>query len=159
MIIYNFFKYLFLSIRYNNILNKVYRDENIIEGLSKLLDIELKKDWIGRVYGVINPWIRNGKFDKESIIFELGQDMPTNIMIEKYIMERLNIASMFIRNNNLFDMLTYEIKKIDEYDNYLLIIEPIPYIDMFKYGNKLTWLLIVLSSIVFIGLVVYKFII
>ena len=35
--------------------------------------------------------------------------------------------------NNLFDLLTYEIKKLDNYDNYLFIIKPITFDDCAKW--------------------------
>ena len=50
-------------------------------------------------------------------------------------MDRLNIASRFIQANNLFDLLTYKIEKIDEYDNYLFIIQPITWDDCKKYSK------------------------
>ena len=147
MIIYNFFKYLILSIQYNRILGKAIREENILHGLSIMLGAELSQDWIGRIYGVVNPYVKDGKFDPESIVTELGKDVPSEMAIEKFIMERLLIAQQFIRANNLFDLLTYEIKKLDDYENYLFVMEPIPYAELFTWAKRLGWLMLGLIGI------------
>lgn len=151
MILYHFFKYLWLSIKFNRILNKVYVDENILEGLSKTLGAELKQDWIGRVYTVINPFIVDGKYDPSKVITELGKDVPTHMVVEKFIMERFSIASRFIHANNLFDLLTYKIERLDEYENYLLVLYPLPYADLIIWSKRLGWLLLALL-IICIGL-------
>lgn len=150
MIVYNFLKYLILSIRYSRILNKVIREENILPGLSIMLGTELNQDWIGRIYGVINPYIKDGKFDPESIITELGKDVSSEMVIEKFIMERLSIAQQFIRANNLFDLLTYEIKRIDNNENYLFVMEPIPYEDLFTWTKRFGWLM---SGLMVVGII------
>ena len=120
MIIYRFFKYLFLNIKYTKILSKVYDNENIIENLSKLFKTQFKKDWIGRLYTVINPNLMGDDFDINTIIYEYDESGLNNYaFVERCIMSKLNIAQSFIQTNNLFDLLTYKIEKLDEYDNYL----------------------------------------
>ena len=150
MIIYNFIKYLILSIRYNRILQKVYQEEGILQGLSKMFGVELKQDWIGRVYTVINPYVVDGKYDPTSTVYELGNDNPTDQVVEKFIMERLNAARGFIRANNLFDLLTYKIERLDDYDNYLFVMYPIPYIDLAKWSK---WMIGLVSVLVVIGVI------
>ena len=150
MILFNFFKYLFLSIKYNRILQNVYREEGILEGLSKMFGTELKQDWIGRVYTVINPHVVNGKYDPSSTIYELGNDNPTEQSVEKFVMERLNAARGFIRAKNLFDLLTYNIERLDEYDNYLFVMYPIPYIDLAKWSK---WMIGLISLLVVAGVI------
>lgn len=148
MIIYNFIKYLILNIKYTNLLSKVYKEENLLNNLSQLFGSNFKKDWIGRVYTVINPNIFDGKFDNTTQIFEYNQNgLDNNIYIEQWIMNRFNIISQFIQTNNLFDLLTYKIEKIDDYDNYLLVLEPITLRDCIKYSKYFCILFIVLMII------------
>ena len=104
MILYRFLKNLWLSIKYARIINKVYKDEHILENLSKTLDCELKQDWIGRVYAVINPYVKNGVYSPAAEIYELGSDTPVQYVVEKYVLERLIAAQKFIQANNLFDI-------------------------------------------------------
>ena len=74
MIIYNFFKYLVLNIRYTSLLRKIYKDEKLIEKFSQLFDVEFRIDWIGRVYAVLNPNIINDKLDVNTQIFEYTEN-------------------------------------------------------------------------------------
>lgn len=145
MIIYRFFKYLFLNIKYTKILNKVYYDENIIGNLSSLFKSQFKKDWIGRLYTVINPNLLGDDFDINTIIYEYDENGLNNkSFVERWIMTRLNIVQSFIHVNNLFDLLTYKIEKLDEYDNYLFIVEPITLQDCLKYTKYFSILLVIL---------------
>jgi hypothetical protein len=90
-------------------------------------------DWVGRIYTVINPNILQDKLDTNTQIFEYGENgLSNNVYIEHWIMTKLNIAQNFIMANNLFDLLTYEIKRLDDYDNYLFIIKPITFDDFIK---------------------------
>lgn len=150
MIIFRFFKYLFLNIRYTRILNKVYEEENILNNLSSLFGTRFRKDWIGRIYTVINPNVLNNELDMTTQVFEYDENgLNNSAYVEKWIMEKLNIASSFIRANNLFDLLTYDIKKLDEYDNYLFIIQPITLQDCLKYSKYFT---ILMSILIVIGI-------
>jgi len=154
MIIYRFFKYLFLNIKYTKILSKVYDNENIIENLSNLFKSQFKKDWIGRLYTVINPNLLGDDFDINTIIYEYDESgLNNNAFVERWIMGKLNIAQSFIQTNNLFDLLTYKIEKLDEYDNYLFIIEPITLHDCLKYTKYFSILLTVLIVIGIICLI------
>lgn len=151
MIIYRFFKYLFLNIKYTKILKKIYKDENILYNLSTLFKSTFKIDWIGRIYTVINPNLIEGEFDTNSQIFEYDENGFNNdAYIERWVMGKLNIASNFIRANNLFDLLTYEIKRLDEYDNFLLIIQPITLSDCIKYTK---YFCILLTLLIIIGII------
>lgn len=148
MIIYRFFKYLILNIKYTKILNKIYEEENISQNLSMLFKSSFKKDWIGRLYTVINPNLLGEDFDINTIIYEYGEDGLNNkAFVERWIMTRLNIAQTFIQANNLFDLLTYDIKKLDDYDNYLFVIQPITLNDCLKYSKLFSILILVLIVI------------
>lgn len=150
MIIYRFFKYLFMNIKYTRILKKVYNEENILNNLSELFQSRFRIDWIGRLYTVINPNVIGEEYSQNTQIYEYGENGLNNYAyVERWIMTKLNIASNFIRANNLFDLLTYEIKKIDEYDNYLLIIQPITLQDCLKYTKHFC---ILISILVLIGI-------
>ena len=153
MITYNFIKYLILNIKYTRILKRIYKDEQIPENLSKLFSTNFKIDWIGRMYTVINPNLIDGIYDTSSQIFEYDErGLSNDAYIERFIMQKLNIASNYIKANNLFDLLTYEIKKLDEYDNYLFIIKPITLDDFVKNSKKFG---ILLTSLFIAGLTLF----
>lgn len=134
MVFYRFIKNLRLNVKYTRLLLKIYKDEQLIEKFSQLFGTEFKIDWVGRIYAIINPNIINDKFDMNTQIFEYGeQGFSNDPYIEKWIMTKFNLIKDFIMANNLFDLLTYELKKLDEYDNYLFVIKPITFDECKKW--------------------------
>lgn len=154
MIIYLFIKYILLHRKYCKILNGVYKNENLLDNLSALFKVQFRKDWVGRVYAVFNPHIQEGVFNPNNQIYEYTEKgLVNDAYVEAYILNQLNIAKQFIQANNLFDLLTYRLKKIDENDNYLFIMEPITWGDCKKYTK---WFIILYSIIgIFGGFLLY----
>lgn len=151
MVFYSFIKNLALNIKYTRLLKKIYKDEKLLHRFSELFGTEFRIDWVGRMYTVINPNVLNEKLDINTQIFEYGENGLTNEpYIEKYIMTKLNIVKDFIMANNLFDLLTYEIKRIDDYDNYLFIIKPITFDDCKKWTKIFAG---VYSAIAIVGII------
>lgn len=151
MILFSFLKYLILNIRYTRLLKKVYKDEQLLLRFSQLFGTEFRIDWVGRIYAIINPNIFKDQLDLNTQIFEYGENGLTNEpYIEHWIMNKLNIAQNFIMANNLFDLLTYEIKRLDIYDNYLFVIKPITFDDCIKWTKIFT---IVYSILVIVGII------
>ena len=151
MIIYNFFKHLFLNIKYTRLIKKAYKNENLLTGLSKMFNTNFKIDWIGRAYAILNPNLdKDGNYSPNTQIFEYGENGLNNeAMVEKWVIERMTIISEFININNLFELLTYSIKKIDDFDNYLFILEPITLSDCMKWSKRFA---ILMSILVIIGI-------
>ena len=153
MIIYKFIKQLILHRKYSRIFSKICKEENLINNLSNLFGAQFKTDWVGRVYVVLNPNLVKDRMDFQNQIFEYNDNgFDNSTYIEKWIMDKLNIASNFIKHNDLFDLLTYEIKRIDEYDNYLFVIQPITLQDYLKYSKQLLFSGI---GLILIGILIY----
>jgi hypothetical protein len=151
MVFYSFIKNLLLNIKYTRLLIKIYTDEKLIERFSQLFGTEFRLDWVGRMYTIINPNIINDKFDVNTQIFEYGANGLTNEpYIEKFVMTRLNLVKDFIMANNLFDLLTYDLKRLDEYDNYLFVIKPITFDDCMKWTKIFAG---VYSALTIIGII------
>ena len=133
------------------IIKNVYREDDMLNKLSELFGTEFRMDWVGRIYTVINPNIVDNKLDINTQIFEYGETGLSNqIYVERYIMLKLNLIKDFVIANNLFDLLTYRIEKLDEYDNYLFVIEPITFEDCKKWTKifGITYLSILILSII-----------
>lgn len=138
-----------MNIKYCKILNNVYKNENLLENLSALFKVQFRKDWIGRVYAIFNPHVQEGIFNPNNQIYEYTeQGLVNDAYVEAYILNQLNIAKQFIRANNLFDLLTYRLKKLDDNDNYLFIMEPITWPDCKRYTKRF----IILYSILLISI-------
>lgn len=145
----NFFWIFWTHLRYSRLLKQIYRSENLIQNLSNLFGIEFKIDWVGRVYAIFNPLVKNGVYNRDEQIFEYNdRGLDDRFLVEQKIMEMLAVASRFIRAKNLFDLLTYQIIKLDNYNNYLFIIKPITFDDFVK---NFKILLILIFAVVIIS--------
>jgi hypothetical protein len=148
-----FIKDIIEHIRILKIIKAVIKEENLLENLSNLFSkgnykVNFKRDWIGRIYAVINPVVS----DPQSRIFEYDTN-GTNInsFVNKWVLEHMIAASNFVKNNGLFDILTYEIKQLDDDYNFLFILTPISWND-FKKGILKTLGCIASLAILTIGL-------
>ena len=93
-------------------------------------------------------------FDPNKQIYEYTSDGLTNrAYVENYILTQLNIASQFIQANNLFDLLTYEVKKLDDNDNYLFVMQPITLSDCLKWTK--IYGIFLLSAVIIGGIFIY----
>lgn len=156
MITFNLIRFLIIYIKFYKILNKIYKDENIIDNLSKTFKTEFKKDWIGRLYCIFNPNLIDGKFDPNHQIYSYNEKgLNTDDFVEQYIMTQLNIANHYIRVNNLFELLSYELKQLDNYNNYLFIIKPIPFDDLKKWLKLFIFICIPILITIIILLNIY----
>lgn len=154
-----FIKNLIQFIKYKKTLQAIYWNERILVNFSRLFKSEFKQDWIGRIYTVINP--RSEHFDpiegSSTQIFEMLPDgtFDDTMFIEKYIMDKMNIASMMMKSNNLFELATYRISKLDDQDNWLFVIEPLPWQDLKKSAKRLGWFLLALAALGVAALIIF----
>ena len=89
---------LFHHRKVRKIFNTAIREENLILGLSTILCTQMYQDWIGRIYGVINPEVENGEFRPGRI-----QDPEGNLTqwVDRYVVGQVNLLRDYIRNNFL----------------------------------------------------------
>lgn len=138
----NIFKNIYLHFKYNRILKRVYKDENILDNMGDLFNSKIHMDWVGRIYTVINP-----NLDKDKQIYEiLDGGMDNKEFIQHWVMERFIAMDHFIKANNLFDLLVYDIKQLDDYGNFLLVLEPITLKDCMSAIKKIGIFLIILIT-------------
>ena len=142
-----FIKAWWLNRKYTRMLKKVYRQEDLLQNLSELFGTTFKMDWIGRVYTVFNPYIKDGKYDVSDIILDPTGDEHSEI-VNHILMNKLNIARNYIRTRNLFDMLTYKLKKLDDYGNYLFVMIPITIPDLFIATKRMMWEWLVIAVLI-----------
>ena len=119
--IYNYFKV-------KHLLNKIYDNEKIEKNLSRTFGVECKRDWVGRLYMVVNPILQNMETDGNAIVY----DKDDNMMIEAWVMKNLELIRNFVVNNSMFDLLTYSIEKLDDDENYLIVFKNVYFDDIIK---------------------------
>ena len=125
MFLYKFFRKLFQHLKYQRIIKEAYEREQLIAKISLLLGVQFKLDWINRLYAVVNPNIKDGKYNPEQIYeFDFEGNPYNNEWVTKWVMERMGILRNFLQTANLFDVLEYKIKDLGNL-NYLVIFQPI----------------------------------
>lgn len=145
MFIYKFFKNLFRHIKYQRIIDSAYQNEMLIARISTLLGVQFKLDWIKRLYAVINPNIKDGKYNPEQIYeFDFNSTPDNTEWVTKWIMERLQILQNFMQTSNLFDVIEYHIKDLDNY-NYLVVFQSITLAPLLK---SIKWAVLELAILV-----------
>lgn len=151
------FKTIVEYIKVKKIVDKIVNNESLLDNLSKLFtsknnnyEITFKKDWLSRIYAIINPVVS----DPDSRIFEYDVK-GTNIssFVRKWVMEHMIVAESFIRNKVLFEVLTYDIKQVDENYNFLLVFSPLGCEDFIKAIKKLA-IIVGISLALIIALVI-----
>lgn len=125
MFLYKFFRKLSQHLKYQRIIKEAYEREQLIAKISLLLGVQFKLDWINRLYAVVNPNIKDGKYNPEQIYeFDFDGNPYNNEWVTKWVMERMGILRNFLQTANLFDVLEYKIKDLGNL-NYLVIFQPI----------------------------------
>lgn len=132
------FKSIYLHWKYNRILKKVYKECNIPGSMSQLLGVPVRVDWVNRLYMILNPLVLN---NKEQIYEWTESGLNNDEFVKQWLLERLVVMDKFIKVNNLFDLLSLKMEKIDDYGNYLIILEPITWYDFKKSVKKLLYAL------------------
>ena len=125
MFLYKFFRKLFQHLKYQRIIKEAYEREQLIAKISLLLGVQFKLDWVNRLYAVVNPNIKDGKYNPEQIYeFDFDGNPYNNEWVTKWVMERMGVLRNFLQTANLFDVLEYKIKDLGNL-NYLIIFQPI----------------------------------
>ena len=110
---------------YNYISDTLYSDAFSLV-LKKYLNLEVDKDWIGRLYGIINPNIDiNGNFNINNMILEIdGNNTNNNEQVKNWAYKQLTLIGQLFKIENLYNYIDLTFKHVGpkEADNYLLII-------------------------------------
>lgn len=111
---------------YLYISDTLYSDEFKLV-LKRYLHINIKKDWIGRLYGVINPNIDiNGNFDINNVIIEIdGDNTNSNEYVKHWVYRQLQLISDLFRIEKLYDYISLSFEHVgpENQDNYLLVFD------------------------------------
>lgn len=95
--------------------------------LKEYLNVDIKKDWIGRLYGVVNPNINpEGKFDITKTIIEFDDDNTNNQeYVKHWAHKQLYIIGEVFKIENLYHFIDLEFRHVGpkEADNYLLVFD------------------------------------
>lgn len=97
------------------------------EVLRRYLHLNVKKDWIGRLYGIINPNIDiNGNIDFNNTIIEIdGDNTNNNEYVKHWIYKQFKLVDNLFRINKLYDYISVDINHVGpaNADNFLVVID------------------------------------
>jgi len=151
MILYHFIKYIILYFKYSKVVKEAFKKEDLLNKFSMLFGTEFRMDWVGRVYTVLNPMVK--KMEDPTIgsgvaIYEFTESgqLSNRMWVEKWIMDHLYAAQQFIQNNNLFDIMNYDIERLDDNENYLFVLKPLYFNEAKKWTKWMAALVGVLLA-------------
>lgn len=142
---YRLIRGIFEHTRYQKILNEAYEREELIAKLSTIFGVQFRKDWMGRLYAVVNPAIKDGKFDTSQVFEYTQEGYDTTEHARQWMLERTIAMEGFIQTNNLFDALLFDIKKLDDSGNYLFILSPTTFPEVADNIKGAVWELVGLA--------------
>ena len=127
------------------LLNRIYDTEKIEENLSRTFGVECRRDWVGRLYMVVNPILQNIEDGGNTVVY----DKDDKMMVEVWVMKNLELIRNFVINNSMFDLLTYSIERLDDDENYLIVFKNIYFDDIMKICR---WTAVILAAGLLTGL-------
>ena len=95
--------------------------------LEKYLNLKVKKDWIGRIYGVINPNLDiNGNVNFANTIIEIDDgNTNSNEYVKNWIYKQMNMVKYVFKldESGFVDYIGCDIEHVGpkEHDNYLVV--------------------------------------
>ena len=105
----------------------VLYSEGFLKIIKSYLNIDLERDWIGRLYGIINPTIDiNGNFNVSNMVIEINGDQTNNNeYILNWIYKQLNLIQGLFNFNNLYNYINLNVTHVGPVngDNYLIVFD------------------------------------
>lgn len=158
--IYNLIVAIYSYIRDKNMIKNVFYSDDFKLILNTYLNTNFKNDWIGRIYGVVNPNINiNGQIDFSNTIIELNDDLTNDdLYAHNWIYRQLNLMSnaLKIKSSAFFDYIGMSIEKVgpENQNNYLIIFDMISRLELVNILKHFLKVLIIDSSIIAIILII-----
>lgn len=97
--------------------------------LKHYLKMDSRIDWLGRVYGVVNPAINEkGEFDYNGMVFELnGVNTNNQTWVENWLYKQMILVNNIfdVQKTGFFDIIDAKVKHVgpENADNYLIVFD------------------------------------
>lgn len=110
--------------------------------LKKYLRMDPRTDWLGRVYGVVNPSIdEDGNFDFNGMVFEVdGINTNNRSWVENWLYKQMILVDNVFgfQQNGMFDILGATVKHVGpkNADNYLIVFDIVSRKEMSKRWKR-----------------------
>ena len=97
--------------------------------LKHYLKMDSRIDWLGRVYGVVNPAINEkSEFDYNGMVFELnGVNTNNKTWVENWLYKQMILVNNIfdVQKTGFFDIIDANVKHVgpENADNYLIVFD------------------------------------
>ena len=97
--------------------------------LKHYFKMDSRIDWLGRVYGVVNPAINEkGEFDYNGMVFELnGVNTNNKTWVENWLYKQMILVNNIfdVQKTGFFDIIDANVKHVgpENADNYLIVFD------------------------------------
>lgn len=157
--IYLFIESIFFYVKDYNLISETLYSPQFKKVIMKYLKCELDKDWLGRLYGVINPNIDiNGNLDVTSMIVELD-DYNTNNeeQVKNWIYTQMMLISELFKIEKLYSYISLDLKHVGpiNHDNYLIIFDITSRKYMASAFKKMLWHILFYCILGFIAFLIF----
>lgn len=129
--------------------------------LKKYLKMDARVDWLGRVYGVVNPAIdESGKFDYNSMIFEIDGPRTNNQeWVEQWLYKQMMLVNNVfnVQRTGFFDIIDATVTHVgpENSDNYLIVFDIASRKEMARRWKRVFWQTLCYGMICGIGLLIF----
>lgn len=114
---------------YNTISGPFY-DDDFKKILKRYLNIDIQRDWLGRLYGILNPNIDvDGHFNINNTILYLdGQNTNNNDQLmhfQSFVFQQLDLIGKMFKIEDMYDYISFKLEHVGPInaDNYLLVFD------------------------------------
>lgn len=128
--------------------------------INQYLKTDLKEDWIGRLYGVVNPTIHNGELDFNNMIVEIdGDNTNNNEYVKHWVYKQMQLISNLFKIEKLYDYIDIDFSHVGpiNMDNYLVVFDIVSRKIKAESGKSLLKRIGLLAILAVIGFVSFKF--
>ena len=128
--------------------------------INQYLKTDLKEDWIGRLYGVVNPTIHNGELDFNNMIVEIdGDNTNNNEYVKHWVYKQMQLISNLFKIEKLYDYIDIDFSHVGpiNMDNYLVVFDIVSRKIKAESGKSLLKRIGLLAILAIIGFVSFKF--
>ena len=113
--------------------------------LKHYLKMDSRIDWLGRVYGVVNPAINEkGEFDFNGMVFELdGVNTNNQTWVENWLYKQMILVNNIfdVQKTGFFDIIDAEVRHVgpENADNFLIIFDIASRKEMSRRWKRVIW--------------------
>ena len=105
--LYNFVKTSYDYYKAKKFVGETFYSDAFHKVINKYLGVNLKKDWLGRLYGVANPNIKDGKWDVSTMIIEVdGENTNTNEGVKQWAFKQLQLIASLFKIEKMYDYIS-----------------------------------------------------